>query len=146
MCIYIYIHMYIIDYNCIYIYLEHPQARIWAWTCSDLFFCLTFEISPASKFSPGNDSAIMLKMVNGQSCLNWCSGYKTARVPKWLLFGFSPKFPPVGGCRYVIYDIWWYVYIYIILKTTKKNRTKWNKSRTYLKIIKISLNTSSKQF
>ena len=36
------------------IYLEHPQARIWAWTCSDRFFCLTFEMSPASKFSPGN--------------------------------------------------------------------------------------------
>ena len=34
-------------------YLEHPQAGIWAWMCLDLFCCLTMEISPALRFSPG---------------------------------------------------------------------------------------------
>jgi hypothetical protein len=68
LCIYIYIILY----------LEHPQARIWAWTCSDLFFCVTFEISPASKFSPGNAFCNYaqdgISSLNGQSRLNWCSG------------------------------------------------------------------------
>ena len=42
------------------------------------FFCLTLEISPASKFSPGgvfyNFAQDCISSVNGQSRLNWCSG------------------------------------------------------------------------
>ena len=35
-----------------HIYLEQPQARIWAWMCLGFFFCLTLEFSPESKFLP----------------------------------------------------------------------------------------------
>ena len=69
-----------------HIYLEQPQARIWAWMCLGFFFCLTLEFSPESKFLPERVFYIfaqflfpkLLKIVSSP-ILAWFPG-----IPAWF--------------------------------------------------------------